>query len=83
MARRDPLRNDGALGVFADVDHLGAGIRLLIVVGECHRVKLPTELSPCRMQLGYFQVIAEPVSTWVQEILEFMPRHLPRLVTKL
>jgi hypothetical protein len=40
MARRDPLRNDGALGVFPDVDHLGAGIRLLIVVGECHRVKL-------------------------------------------
>jgi hypothetical protein len=22
------------------------------------------------MQLGYFQVIAEPVSTWVQEIFE-------------
>jgi hypothetical protein len=23
------------------------------------------------MQLGYFQVMAEPVSTWVQEIFEF------------
>src|SRR5437762_14212724 len=43
----------------------------------------PTELSPCRMQLGYFQVIAEPVSTWVQEIFEFLPRQSPRLVTKL
>ena len=35
------------------------------------------------MQLGYFQVMAEPVSTWVQEILERAPAHLPRLVTKL
>src|SRR5688572_33485696 len=35
------------------------------------------------MQLGYFQVMAEPVSTCVQEILERLPRHLPRFVTKL
>src|SRR5215510_3170696 len=35
------------------------------------------------MQDGYFQVMADPVSTWVQEILELSPRHLPRLVTKL
>jgi hypothetical protein len=35
------------------------------------------------MQLGYFQVMAEPVSTWVQEMWEFLPWHLPRLVTKL
>ena len=34
-------------------------------------------------QLGYFQVIAEPVSTWVQEICARRPRHSPRLVTKL
>jgi hypothetical protein len=35
------------------------------------------------MQLGYFQVIADPVSTWVQEIFELLPRQSPRLVTKL
>jgi hypothetical protein len=35
------------------------------------------------MQLGYFQVIADPVSTWVQEILLRAPRQAPRLVTKL
>src|SRR5258708_34483290 len=35
------------------------------------------------MQDGYFQVIAEPVSTCVQEILERSPRQSPRLVTKL
>src|ERR1041385_7006169 len=34
------------------------------------------------MQPGYFHVIAEPVSTWVQEILELRPAHLPRFVTK-
>ncbi len=36
-----------------------------------------------RMQLGYFHVIAEPVSTCVHEIFERFPRHLPRFVTKL
>src|SRR5438067_5082538 len=35
------------------------------------------------MTPGYFQVIAEPVSTCVQEIFELRPAHLPRLVTKL
>ena len=35
------------------------------------------------MQLGYFQVIAEPVSTCVQEIFEFFLCTMPRLVTKL
>ena len=29
------------------------------------------------MTLGYFQVIAEPVSTWVQEIRELAPRQAP------
>jgi hypothetical protein len=43
----------------------------------------PVESSPRRTQLGYFQVIAEPVSTWVQMIFERAPRHSPRLVTKL
>ena len=36
----DSLGDDGAAGVFADVDHLGAGIRLLAMVGERHRVEL-------------------------------------------
>ena len=36
-----------------------------------------------RMQLGYFHVIAEPVSTCVHEIFERLPRHFPRFVTKL
>ena len=43
----------------------------------------PMELSPLRIQEGYFQVMAEPVSTWVQEIFELSSRQSPRLVTKL
>ena len=35
------------------------------------------------MQLGYFQVIALPVSTWVQLTFERSPLHSARLVTKL
>src|SRR4029078_8375985 len=41
------------------------------------------ELSPCRMQLGDVQVMAEPVSTWVQVIFDPRPAQRPRLVTKL
>ena len=35
------------------------------------------------MQLGYFQVIALPVSTWVQLTFERSPEQSARLVTKL
>ena len=35
------------------------------------------------MHEGYFQVMAEPVSTCVHEIFDRAPAHLPRLVTKL
>ena len=35
------------------------------------------------MQLGYFQVIAEPVSTCDQLILLLLPIHFPLFVTKL
>ena len=75
VAGRDALREDGALGVAAHVDHLGAGVGLLAVLVERHRKwKSPTESSPRRITLGYFQVIAEPVSTWVQEMCERAPR---------
>ena len=40
MPGGDALGNDLAAGVAADVNHLGAGIRLLVVVGQRHRVKL-------------------------------------------
>ena len=39
--------------------------------------------APRRMQDGYFQVMALPVSTWVQLTLERSPRQSARLVTKL
>ena len=35
------------------------------------------------MQLGYFHVIADPVSICVHDILDFLPLHKPLLVTKL
>src|SRR5690606_16823321 len=36
----DPLGDDGGAAALADVDHLGAGIGLLAVMGERHRVEL-------------------------------------------
>ena len=40
VAGGDALRDDGAPGVLPDVDHLGAGVGLLIVVRQRHRVEL-------------------------------------------
>src|SRR5207248_4309014 len=36
----DALGHDGALRVLADVDHLGAGVGLLVVVGDGYGVEL-------------------------------------------
>ncbi len=82
-AGADALADDLALGALADVDHLGAGVGLLAVMGQRHGWNSPTESSPSSTQDGYFQVIAEPVSTWVQVTLLRAPRHSARLVTKL
>ena len=38
-ARRNALRDDARTRVAADVDHLGAGVRLLAVVGDGHRIE--------------------------------------------
>ena len=43
----------------------------------------PLESSPRRITLGYFQVMAEPVSICVHAMRERLPAHRPRLVTKL
>ena len=39
-SRRNTLAYDAAAGILSDVYHLGAGVRLLEVVGDCHRVEL-------------------------------------------
>src|ERR1039458_9034869 len=53
VAGRNSLRHNRRSGVLADVNHLGAGVSLLIVVGQRHRVKLA------------HRVVADPVSTCV------------------
>ena len=40
VARGNPLGNNRAAGVLADVDHLGAGVGLLIIAGHGDRVEL-------------------------------------------
>src|SRR5947208_10261760 len=40
VAGRDALRHDGAARVLSDVDHLSAGVGLLVVVGERHGIEL-------------------------------------------
>src|SRR3954466_2695460 len=62
---------------------------ILVPVSACWRPLVtateensPELSAPRRMQEGYFQVIAKPVSTWVQETFERGPRQSARLVTK-
>src|ERR1700753_1843212 len=62
---------------------------ILVPLSACWRwcvnateLNSPTQSSPRSTQLGYFHVIAEPVSTCVHEILLRAPRQSPRLVTK-
>ena len=40
MTCRYTLGYDGALGVLSDMDHLRAGVSLLIVVGDSHTIEL-------------------------------------------
>src|SRR5438270_5008243 len=40
MSSGDALRNNRAAGILADVDHLGAGVGLLIVVGQGNGIEL-------------------------------------------
>ena len=80
---RNTLADYRAARVASEVYHLGACVSLLVVGGDGHGVKFPDALIPLRMHEGYFQVIADPVSTCVQEILERWPLQSPRLVTKL
>ena len=83
MTGRDTLGYDRTFRILTQMDHLRTRIGLLVIIGHGNRVNSPTELSPAKIQLGYFQVIAEPVSTCVQEILLPSPLHKPRFVTKL
>lgn len=63
LAGRDAFADDPAAGVLSQMDHLGARIRLLEVVGNSHGVELGYGIVPFSMVLGYFHVMAEPVST--------------------
>jgi len=42
----DPFGNNGRGGVFADVDHLGAGVGLHPSIGESDGVKFPYRTIP-------------------------------------
>ena len=52
VSGRDALGDDGALGVLADVDHLGAGVGLLVVVDQGHRVELAHRVVPLEDHAG-------------------------------
>ena len=70
--------------IFADVARL-LGVEVSLATDRCHVLNdpwgdlrlfrklpvhpAPTELSPMSNTLGYFHVMAEPVSTWVQELV--------------
>ena len=83
-AGRDALGDDPAGGALAEMEFISVPLSTCWWPFEIAIEELAaSELSPRRMQLGYFQVMAEPVSTWVHEIFELLLAASPRLVTKL
>src|SRR3972149_82258 len=52
VTRGDALGDDRALRVLADVDHLGARVRLLVVVGEGDGVEFPDGVVPLQDDPG-------------------------------
>ena len=54
VSGRDALADDGGSGVLPDVDHLGAGVGLLPVVGEGHRVELADGIVTDQQAAGIF-----------------------------
>ena len=46
VTRGDALGDDGAPGVFSHVNHLGAGIRLLVIRGDCNGIKFSDGVVP-------------------------------------
>ncbi|XPE47251.1 hypothetical protein ACNKHO_10715 [Shigella flexneri] len=57
-------------------------VRLLMTAGQRHE-ELADGVIATQNAAGYFQVMAEPVSDCVHDILLFSPSHSARLVTKL
>ena len=53
------------------MQHLGAAVDLLAAVGDGDRVELAARIFAAQDAVADFQVMAEPVSTWVHEIFEF------------
>ena len=44
MTGRNTLGNNRAFCVFPEMDHLGSGIGLLIIIGDCHGIKFPDRM---------------------------------------
>ena len=83
MTGRDTLGYDRTFRILTQMDHLRTRIGLLVIIGHGNRVKLTYRVITRQDTARIFPVIAEPVSTCVQEILLPSPLHKPRFVTKL
>jgi hypothetical protein len=69
-------------GVSTYVNHFSSRVCLLVIISYRDGVEFAHTVIPFRIQLGYFQAMALPVSTCVQDI--FVPSHKYRAeVTKL
>src|SRR5690606_3958649 len=44
MACRYAFAHNGAAGIFSEVDHFGAGIRLLVMIGYRYRIEFPNRV---------------------------------------
>ncbi len=79
----DALGQDRAAGVLADVDHLGAGVGLLAVGGERHRVELADRVVALQDDARVLPGDGRAGLDLGPGDLRVAAAHWPRLVTKL
>lgn len=82
-ARRDSLGDNSAAGVAADMEHLGARISLLQIIGNRYRVELSYRVVTPQNATGIFPGNGRTSLHLGPGDAGICPRQSPRLVTKL
>src|SRR5262245_52862534 len=88
MARGNPLGNNRALGVFTDMNHLRAGVGLLVIVRQRYRIELADGvialqnaawILPCNRRAGFhlcpgnFRPLAQAFATLSDKVIDAAP----------
>lgn len=83
LSGRDTFAHNGTPGILAQMNHFCSRVCLLMVIGYCHTIEFCRRIVAGKDARRILKVMAEPVSTCVQDSLLSTPLQWPRFVTKL